>query len=504
MFKLFENPSIDNLLRTKENQFFDRKSERTKWQDIGDSMMGFANADGGIIAIGIEKDKTITGVKDILIKTAEVRKAAGQWLVPPIKIQTKPVPCQTHKKEASNILLVKIFIGNQVHSNQKDEVYLRSGNENIKLNHEKRMMLLDERGGISFELTEAKGATLDDLNKNALNEYKQAINLPKITVQKLLTGRDLAISKQKDIAINMAGILLFGKKPERWVERARIRILRYEGNIEKTGQRLNLIKDIPIYGSLINQIKEAQKILDSLLRDFTVLDQSGKFIIQKEYPKFAWQEAIINSVIHRAYVLRGADIQIKMFDDHLEIISPGRFPGPVTEKNIKNIHYSRNPRIARVMTELGFIKEIGEGVNRIFREMEIVKLPKPVFLERGGSEVIVRLENNVVARTLSKKAPLKEKIEQEVLQSLSPSDRKIITFIIEHGKISTKECENLIEKHRMTALRYIKSLVQKGFLKRVGKKGPKIHYILSQIIGKTKDDKKKINAQESLFPMKKG
>lgn len=106
------------------------------------------------------------------------------------------------------------------------------------------------------------------------------------------------------------------------------------------------------------------------------------FVTIPEYPEFCWKELIVNAVTHRDYSIVGTDIQIKMFDDKFVVESPGIFAGTVTEKNIMKNNFSRNKAIAAYMKEYEFVKEFGEGVKRIYREMKETSLPKPTF-KRG-------------------------------------------------------------------------------------------------------------------------
>jgi ATP-dependent DNA helicase RecG len=210
MFTLFENPSIDNFLQEKEGQLFDRKGGRINWTQLTDVMIGFANADGGVIVLGIEKDKTITGVDDISIKTAEIRKAVLSQIDPPLDVNIKPLPCQTHKNENGNLLIIEVRQGSVVHSNLKGEVFLRIGDENMKLDHEQTTLLLDDRNIKSFELADARGTDVSDILTETFEEYKQTLGLPGIPSEDLLIGRDLARKEGREFIINMAGILLFG------------------------------------------------------------------------------------------------------------------------------------------------------------------------------------------------------------------------------------------------------------------------------------------------------
>lgn len=503
MFTLFENPTIEDIIKNKEGQLFDRKGSRINYDSLADSIIGFTNADGGVIIIGVETDKAVSGVEDWEAIVPRIRKITTTLISPPIRVEIKNLSCKNYKEESSNILLIEIPQSAEVHSNSKDEVFLRIGEENKKLNHDQRLLLLDNKGNKSFELQDATGSSLADIDEDCMQEYKEALKLSSIQTEELLIGRDLARRTNNNLILNTAGILLFGLKPERWIERARIRILRYEGIDEKTGEKFNVIKDVPIYGALSKQIKKSNEVLEGLLREFTTLESSGKFITEPEYPTLAWQEAIINALIHRSYAMRGADIQIKMFDNRLEILSPGRFPGLVNEQNIKDTHYSRNPRIARVIAELGFVRELGEGVNRIFQAINDLNLPEPIFRERALSEVVVILKNNIESRKIRKETQeVVADLDHELIESLSYDEKRIVSFIKEYGKITTKECTNLIKKSRITSIRYLRSLVSRQILHSNDLNKPTRHYTLGIKFATSKKavtNDKNLDGQESLF-----
>ena len=119
---------------------------------------------------------------------------------------------------------------------------------------------------------------------------------------------------------------------------------------------------------------------------------TGKFISIPEYLVFAWQEGIVNEVTHRAYNIHGDDIKIIMYDDRLEILSLGKLPSIVSLKTIKEVRYSRNPKIE--LTEIGWVRELGEGVKRIYEEMNKVFLDDPIY-EEEQQQVRLILKNNI-------------------------------------------------------------------------------------------------------------
>lgn len=185
--------------------------------------------------------------------------------------------------------------------------------------------------------------------------------------------------KQGNEFVSGAAILLFGKNPQLFFPRARIRFIRYEGNEEKFGTEINVIKDVIFEGTILNQINDAIAYLNTQVKEKMYLGQDGLFVTEEEYPKFVRQEIIVNAVTHRAYSISGTDIQIKMFDNRIVVESPGKLPGLVRTNNIRYTHFSRNPRIAEFLKAYKFVKEYGEGVNRMYNELMSAGLHEPEY-----------------------------------------------------------------------------------------------------------------------------
>lgn len=185
--------------------------------------------------------------------------------------------------------------------------------------------------------------------------------------------------KQGKELVSGAAILLFGKNPQLFFPRARIRFIRYEGNEEKSGTEMNVIKDVIFEGTILKQINDAIAYLNTQVKEKTYLGQDGLFVTEEEYPKFVRQEIIVNAVTHRSYSISGTEIQIKMFDNRIVVESPGKLPGLVRTNNIRYTHFSRNPRIAEFLKAYKFVKEYGEGVDRMYNELESAGLHEPEY-----------------------------------------------------------------------------------------------------------------------------
>ena len=121
--------------------------------------------------------------------------------------------------------------------------------------------------------------------------------------------------------ISSAAILLFGKNPQLYFPRARVRFIRYEGTEERVGTQMNVIKDVIFEGNILKMITDAVAYPDTQIKEKTYLGEDGLFVTEEEYPKFVRPEIIVNAVTHRDYSIRGTDIQIKMFDDRIVVES---------------------------------------------------------------------------------------------------------------------------------------------------------------------------------------
>ena len=129
----------------------------------------------------------------------------------------------------------------------------------------------------------------------------------------------------------------------------------------------------------MDQVEKAVDFIKIQMKEKTCPGHGGIIVTGEEYQEFVRTEIVVNAVAHRDYGIKGTDIQIKMFDDRLEVDSPGIFAGMVNNDNIRYTHFSRNPKIATFLKDYGYVKEYVEGVDRMCKELESIGLPAPVF-----------------------------------------------------------------------------------------------------------------------------
>ena len=367
--------TIEEVLAVEEMQVFDRKSVNIAPKVLAIPIIAFANADGGTVAIGIsDKTRRIEGVDYDIQKLNELLRVPFDFCVPTVKVEIEKVQCIDFKGRENHVLLMHIEPSMEVHANQADEVFMRVGDKSKKLAFEERMQLMYDKGERFFE-----DKPVPDIDLAFVEKYIAQIGYSRTAMEYLRENKGFIKEKNGKVQISSAAILLFGKNPQLYFPRARVRFIRYEGTEERVGTQMNVIKDVIFEGNILKMITDAVAYLDTQIKEKTYLGEDGLFVTEEEYPKFVRQEIIVNAVTHRDYSIRGTDIQIKMFDDRIVVESPGKLPGLVKTDNIRHTHFSRNPKIAEFLKVYSFVKEYGEGVDRMCKELEAVGLQDPEY-----------------------------------------------------------------------------------------------------------------------------
>ncbi len=168
----------------------------------------------------------------------------------------------------------------------------------------------------------------------------------------------------------------------------------------------------------------------------------------------------MNAVTHRDYTNTGEYITVKLFDDRLEIYSPGKLGGFVTLENMQYKRYSRNPQISRVLTEFGIVRELNEGVKRIYREMKNFYLKEPIYSEPDQHSVLLVLDNNIVMRGRRKKeSMLKNTKIKEKWNNLNSQQQKVLQAIYDKGEITSEEVAEIINRKKTSAINLLNKLI---------------------------------------------
>lgn len=435
--------TIQEITTRKEDQTFDCKSIQIDPKALAITIVAFANADGGDIAIGVsDKTRKIEGVDQHTEKLNELLRVPLDFCNPSVSITSDLLPCMDKDGNDNHILLMHIPASSELHANQADEAYMRVGDKSRRLSFEERIQLMYDKGERYYEDTAVYGATVDDIDMAAVERYTELIGYTKSANQYLHENNNFITTNAKgEEQVSVACILLFGKYPQKFFPRGRTRFIRYKGTEERVGAEMNVIKDVTFEGTILDQVKATIAYLETQVEEHTFLGQHGQFVTNRDYPKFVIQEMVVNACCHRAYNIKGTEIQIKMFNNRLVFESPGRLPGTVKPSNIRHTHFSRNPKIAQFLKAYDYVKEFGEGVDRVCRELEA----------NGTPHLSFHLDDFILKITVSKVAENSHKVAEKVAEN----SHKVAEKVAEANK---KVTERLIEKanahgERLTANR---------------------------------------------------
>lgn len=436
------------LLELREDQWFERKSARVSARDLADDAIGFANAEGGIIVIGLSEG-TVEGIAAAANRVNEWRQASLDFTVPAVPAHARFVECINAKGDDDQVLVLEIDTSDKVHANRRDEVFLRVGDENRRLTFAQRQELLYDKGQATFEATTVADASLDELDDELLASYAAAVR--HLEPVRLLTARGLVTQSGQ---VTVGGILLFGATPQTRFPETSVRVLRYRGTERGTGARQQLLDDVRCEGPVPTLLLQARQEIFSRVPTRQALGTDGRFEAVGLIPEDAWLEGLVNAVVHRSYSVMGDHIRVEIFDDRIEIESPGRFPGIADPADpLRVTRFARNPRIARVCADLRFGQELGEGIRRMFEEMRLAGLADPTYHQTAGS---VRL-------TL-----LSTPIDRHLEERLPSGARQLVRLIRESGRASTGDLVTATKVSRPVVIKQLRALQEAGIIDWVG------------------------------------
>lgn len=464
----------------KENQYFDRKSARKDADEVAKHIIAFANFAGGKLVIGIEDDGEITGFKrDKAHDIEDFRQAAIVCCEPSPRVEYVEVPVVNSNGDDDVILIIDIEpSAERVITRRRDKaVFLRQKDKSVILDREQVIALEYDKNQRRYEDEIADRSSIEDVDPEVMARYKAALGTSSSDEQ-VLRSRGFLV----DGHLTNAGVLLFAEYPPKFLPWARVRVLRYDGIGRETGRRLNIVKDRTFDGPIPKVLAGVKAMVSEQLREFQSLGDDGLFQVVPEYPEFAWLEGVVNAVTHRNYGYSGDYIRVSIFDDRMEIQSPGKLPNLVTLENLRHTRWSRNPVIARTLVELGWVRELNEGIDRIYGDMDAYLLNPPTFSEPNNASVMLTLENSISSRMLWRGGSLEEVVGTDVLDTLNEYEIAAVQLVMAHGRVTTKGLADRIGKGNKLCARTLRGLVDRQILVWHGSSpnDPSQHYTLAK------------------------
>lgn len=356
-----------------------KSSAKIHFDDFAAYLSCFSNTpDGGVICFGVSDGGNVIGCSNLDPKTLNAIERCHLQKCPFATPQFKRVPVSIDGEQDFLILVYIPYVGKLAETN-KSEAWIRYGDSKHKMSEEEKRDFRATRHEVSFELERAPYDYPSDFDRRTIQDFcdefrrrEQRSDWPN---EEVLLDRHLLIKEgERYIPLNTL-VLLAAKDPARTIPGCRVRVQRFEGVSEGSGETYRPIRDRFCEGSVIEVVRKAEGAIEEALHTVTWLNNDGKFVTTPEYPKWAWFEALVNACVHRSYSFSGTDTTVKIFSNRMEIESPGGFVPPVNERTIYDLRASRNHHFMDAMRYFGYVQMAREGTRRIRKSMEDYNLP---------------------------------------------------------------------------------------------------------------------------------
>ena len=359
-------------------------------------LVAFGNLDGGIVLLGVEDVGSISGI---------TRDKLEEWVMTACRDKVRPglIPFYEVVKDVEpgkDVAVVRVSRGFDVHTlwhNNKHTYFIRVGTQSREPTPEELSRLFQQRGGFRAELRPVSGATLADLDIRRLRNYFARVRQQEVPADDDEAGWTTLLFNTEimvDDGITVSGVLLFGRTPNRFLPQAGIDAAAFAGANKEYAAR----ERTSLRGPMTPLLNDAGEIVEAGLVEqaLAFVQRNVPFAGQIEeggarredtsaYPREAVREAIVNALVHRDYLLSSTDIELSIYEDRLEVISPGRLPNGITPaRMLTGCRAARNQLIKDVMRDYRYLEHSGMGVPRkIVKCMKEHNGTEPVLIEDG-------------------------------------------------------------------------------------------------------------------------
>lgn len=390
------------ILRNGENSAVEFKRDDITLDKLARELVAFSNFEGGMVVLGVEDDGTISGIN---------RDKLEEWVVTTCRDKIDPaiIPFFEIIKNVENnkdVAIVRVPRGYTVHSfkDHNRHLYLiRVGTQCREASKDELSRLFQQRGMFRAELQPVSGATFVDLDLRRLKHYFLNVRQQAVPQDDDVTGwQTLLLNTEIMIedGITVAGILLFGNNPNRFLPQAGIDATAFVGKEKDYAAR----ERVAIRGPITPLFTEKGLLVDPGIVEQTLAFITRNMVItaglepggarretRMEYPAEALREIIVNALVHRDYLLASTDIELSIFQDRLELNSPGRLPNGITpQRMLAGCRASRNQLIKDVMRDYRYLEHSGMGIPRkVVAGMQAHNGTMPDLIEQGESFKVV-------------------------------------------------------------------------------------------------------------------
>ncbi|RKZ33056.1 transcriptional regulator [bacterium] len=413
-------------------------------------LCAFANSNGGVLWLGVKNDGTFIGLENVDKLLEEL----------PNKIRNKlSITPSVMLEGTMDKKVIKIEISpSDIPISYNGKFYVRSGSTTQELQDFELLRFIMRRQGVSWDAMPSDVGA-EEIDKETVDKFvemaKSRLSISKAdSANKILENLELI----KNGKLTNAAVLLFTKEPQRYFLNSFVRVGRFKTPTE-------IIDTVEIKGNLFEQVEGIIKAIKKNINvKFEINDIERKEVW--EYPITAIREACINALIHRDY-LDSADVQIKIYDDHIWFWNPGKLPEGLTVEMLKKEHPSklRNKLLAMVFYYAGLIERWGTGTVRMAEICRNWGFPEPEFKEESGGFSVIFW---------------KDIYNEEFLEKMGLNERQVkaVLYVKEKGRITNREYQRITCVSKATATRDLSELVKLKILKRFGRGKKDIHYVL--------------------------
>lgn len=410
-----DNKQVKHILNLEEDHFNDVKSKRIAPAKLQETFVAFANSDGGDLYIGVE-DKTVTGERVVGFVNQEEANGVISTLLEETQPAVENVQIEFLEVSGKGLILhIGIPKSPKVHYTASGDCFIRLNAGKRKIKGERITQLGYSKGAEPYERKAIDTVDVDDIiESDYLKSYMDRIET-NLEPERFLRKQRLLTKVDDAMAPNVACALLFDEEPQATLDtRCAVKVYRLR-TIEKEYKREQLEdKPITINGPIEQLI---HKTIDKVKQYIDGASfQDGNEIIKLNYPSEALKEILVNAVIHRDYSLND-DIHVKVYDNRIEVKSPGRLPGYMRIENLYEERFSRNPNLVRMLHNLPnpLNHDIGEGLDTAKNELKKAGLIEPIFEELENS-FMVTIKHQKIAS-----------IEDVVIKHLADNPTSILT-----------------------------------------------------------------------------
>lgn len=393
------------LIRNGENSGVEFKRDVVDNRAFAKELVAFANFEGGQVLLGVDDDGTLAGL---------ARPKLEEWVMTACRDKVRPelIPYFEVVRDVQpgkDVAVVRVGRGWGVHHVWHDNhrtYYIRVGSESREASAEELERLFQQRGAFRLEIRPVSGSSLRDLDRRRLRDYftrvREQVPTPhddETGWRVLLVNTEILAEEPPVPATTVAGLLLFSLNPNRYLPQAGIDAAAYPGREKDYAakERVALRGPMtPLFGSAgLVENGLVEQAVDFVRRHTEVtarLEDGARRAERWEYPEEAIRETVVNALVHRDYLLASTDIELSIYEDRIEVISPGRLPNGITPARMKTgCRAARNQLLKDVMRDYGYLEHMGMGVPRkIVKAMREHNGTEPDLIE-DGERFMVRL-----------------------------------------------------------------------------------------------------------------